>query len=84
MKIKKRIDIYENAIFWDYSLKWYDLSGFYSVSIGYYASKVFNEFSKQVNVYFTPKVGDVQVVKVASLHDALALVKIFGGDVNER
>ena len=84
MTIRKRIDKGDLITFRTYDLHWKGIGGYYAVSISWYSVQTLDSYKNRTWVLLTPKAGKVVSIETASLHDALALVKLFGGDVNER
>lgn len=81
MKIFKSIVEVGNVTTQEYYLRFGDIGGFYEVSVMWFTIKSPSCTTKSIYVFFTPKVGACVKVKMASLHDALTLIRILGGDV---
>lgn len=84
MTIRKTIDRGDLVTFRTYDLRWKGVGGFYAVAIGWYGVQTLDSYTNRTWVFLTPKVGKVVSIETANLHEAFKLVKMFGGDVNER
>ena len=79
MTIIKEVDRYTTCTFRNYTLRWVDVSNFYSVSICWHSIETSDGIENHTTVILLPfGNGDPHVVGVASLKDAFALVRALG------